>query len=62
MKKTFKIIQLDPKELRHEAGNFPIQSQVPFGPRFNTKQEAEDWLAKKLNINKSYMILEIYSL
>ena len=61
MNKYFKILKIEDTELSHQSGNFPVQGIIPFGPPFDSKEGAKDWLKKNSEKGMEYFFQRLYS-
>lgn len=61
MKKYFKILKIAASELIYQSGNFPIQGMIPFGPPFDSKKGAKDWLKIHAEEGMQFSFFRFYS-
>lgn len=62
MKKYYKFLKFNPEDLSKEAGNYPVEHIVPFGPAFEAKDDAKTWLKQNAEKKSAYMLERFYSL
>jgi len=62
MKKYYKFLKITSKELSIESGNYPLVGIVPFGPAFEAKDDAKQWLKQNAQKDNEYVLERFYSL
>jgi len=62
MNRYFKIFRIAAEEVVHQSGNFPIEGTIPYGPPFDSRKAAKDWLKKNAENGMEYFFQRFYSL
>ncbi|HTN45192.1 MAG TPA: hypothetical protein VL098_02510 [Flavipsychrobacter sp.] len=66
MQKAYKIFYPDQDYIDKEDGGWEMKLK-PFGPKFSSEKEAEDWLSKEIHSKSTlrkgnnFLILSVYS-
>lgn len=62
MKKYFKFLKFDSKDLNMEKGNHPVETIVPLGPPFKAKDNEKHWLKQNAQGDSTYVLERFCSL
>ena len=58
---SYKFFSIDPEELKHEAGRYPMDNVFPFGPEHPDAIAADKWLSEHFEPGNKYTLLPIYT-
>ena len=56
MKKYYKFIKLENAELNDKGNAYPISAITSFGPPFEGKKDARNWLKENMDDQHSYFL------
>jgi hypothetical protein len=62
LKKSYKFLSVDKREINVTSGNYLAEAIVPFGPEHEDIEKAEIWLSVNAVSGKKYLLVPLYSI